>query len=502
MKETFYNKTWRLKHCYKIIGRSSKELPFIRNHAQDVVRAKIKEIRERNQGKKRLQLIILKWRQLGITTYACIDNLDEVIMHKNLNACIVAHKLDKQRDIFKKVEYAFDHFPNRILLDEWLFIKPETRFKNASEIFLKTNSWIKVNLDSRSWTFQRVHITELAFRDDAEEMLTWTLPSVPDEWWEVIIETTANWVWNYFHTLRQNNWNNPEAEWDCLFLWWWLETTYAHNMDTNEPLVLPDELKHLNQPMIDWTILTEDQKRWYYSQWKTLWDSVFQEYPNTPDEAFLNTWDPVFNLNTVKQYATLPFRIDTEYKDLRIYQPPKYKYCLFGVDTSWWWDSWDYSSIRVRDQDLNLLAAYYWHHEPDELCQIIDRLFKLWYMGILGIESNNTWIWTLTKAKEYPRYSMIYTETTVDRKTNRKTKKIWWNTNSKTRPLLISDYKMLVREWLLPNIDEPLRHEMFHFVYNESQRPEASKWEHDDAIMSDAICCYMRNNPIYVNPSP
>lgn len=39
---------------------------------------------------------------------------------------------------------------------------------------------------------------------------------------------------------------------------------------------------------------------------------------------------------------------------------------------------------------------------------------------------------------------------------------------------------------------------MYTFVYNEKKKPEASLGNHDDAVISDAICCYMRNFAILV----
>lgn len=502
METNFYKKSRRLKHCYKIVGKKAAVLPFIKNKAQEIVSEKIQEIRLKNKGKKMLQLLILKGRQLWITTYACINNLDEVMVKKNLNTAIVAHKLTKQREIFKKVEYAFTKFPEVIKLKNGqIFRKPKTRFQTSSEIFLKTNSGIQVTLDSRSGTFQKVHITELAFRPDAEEMITGTLPSVPDEWGEIIIETTANGVGNYFHQLRTESYQNKDAEWQCLFLWWWLAEEY--HLETvkksEENFTLPKELQHLNNPMIDGTILTEEQKRRYLAKYKSLGKRCFQEYPSTPEEAFLNTGDPFFDLDMVKQYAKLPFTIDSEFKELRIYKPANYKYCMYGVDTAAGGEDGDFASIRVRDQDLNLLAAYYGRIEPDELCKVIDRLMKLGYVGVLGIESNNTGIATIAKSKEYVWHSLLFKEKTVDKTTNRSTHKLGWNTNGKTRPLLLADYKSLYASDLIPNIDEYLRHEMFTFVYNGKNRPEASLGNHDDAVMSDAICCYMRDHAIMVS---
>lgn len=493
----FLQKKRRLKNLFKITSKNSQVVPFITTTAQDIVADRLKTLRQSASG-KRIQLLILKWRQLGITTYACINNLDEVIVKKNLNTAIVAHKQAKQREIFKKVEFAFNNFPEKIkLANQKIFIKPKTRFQTASEIFLETNSGIQVTLDSRSWTFQRVHITELAFRPDAEEMITGTLPSVPWEWGEIVIETTANGVGNYFHHLRTENYNKKGAIWDCLFLGWWLAEEYTE-WDAQESIVLPPELQHLNQPMIDGTILTTSQKRRYLSQYQSLWKKCFQEFPCTPEEAFLNTGDPFFNLNQVKQYVRLPYTIDPIFPELRIYRPPTHTYCMYGVDTSAGGEEGDYSSIRVRDQDLNIVASYYGKVEPDELCKIIDRLMQLGYVGVLWIENNNTGIATISKSKDYIRHSLLYKEKTVDKTTNRTTHRLWWNTNSKTRPLLLADYKSLYAEDLIPNIDEYLRHEMYTFVYNAKRRPEASLGNNDDAIISDAICCYMRNHAILV----
>lgn len=493
----FFSKIRRLKHLYKVVNKDSQSIFFVRKKAQEIFEAKRLDMKKR---KWYVKLIVLKWRQLWITTAACINNLDEVMMRSNLSTVITAHQQDKQREIFKKVEYAYNNFPNKVLLKNGkTFYKRKTRLKNIKEIFFKkNNSGIQVSLDSRSWTFQRVHITELAFRHDAEEMMTGTIPAVPKHW-EIVIETTANGIWNYFHDLRVENYKNPKWAWECLFLGWWLDEDYQMELEDGEVIELPPELQHLNNPMLDWTILTEEQKRWYYEQYKSLGKRCFQEYPCSPDEAFLNTGDPVFDLWTIKSYAKLPFTIDPIFPDLRIYTKPDYEYCTFGVDTSEWWVNGDFSSIKVRDQDLRLLASFYGRIPPDELCRVIDRLISLWYMGTLGIERNNTGIATIAEAKNYERYSLIFKEKTIDKTTNRMTQKIGWHTNAKTRPLLLTDYVALVRQWLLPNISEDLRHEMFSFIFAENGRPEANKGNHDDGIMSDAICCYMRKFPIFIN---
>lgn len=107
---------------------------------------------------------------------------------------IVAHKLEKQKEIFKKVQYAFDHFlpEGGIIIDkERRYYKPKPQLENVNQIYSKShNSQIHVTLDARSGTYNALHITELAFRPDAEDMMAGTLPAA--EFADVTIETTAN----------------------------------------------------------------------------------------------------------------------------------------------------------------------------------------------------------------------------------------------------------------------------------------------------------------------
>jgi hypothetical protein len=139
------------------------------------------------------------------------------------------------------------------------------------------------------------------------------------------------------------------------------------------------------------------------------------------------------------------------------------------------------------------MAFYYGKIPSDDLAKVIDRLFELWYKAPrkMGVERNNTGIATLVKAKEYVWYYDLYWEKTVDKRTNRKTKKIWRHTNMKTRPLMFSEYEKAVREWLLIEVDERLRAEMYTLIWNDKKKPEAILWEHDDWIIADCICLQM-----------
>lgn len=112
---------------------------------------------------------------------------------------------------------------------------------------------------------------------------------------------------------------------------------YVLPLDEGETIKLPKELQHLNKPMVDGTILTEEQKKRYLNMYnsQTNPNYAFQEYPSTPEEAFLNTGTPVFNTNIIKNLIVPKYVQDAVYQDLYIYREPiKDRQVVIGGDTS------------------------------------------------------------------------------------------------------------------------------------------------------------------------
>ena len=494
MDKTLLNKKYRLFNLYKIIDKNQKSIVFSPNAAQQIVRNKERELQEK-YGKVRL--LVLKARQEWITTYKIIDGLDETLFKPNQTRIITAHREDKQKEMFQKAKYAYEQLPTEIpdiQRNDWIRTKPIPKYDNANELFFPDiNSKIKVTLGSRSTTPSWLHVTELAFREDWEAMMTGTLPSLPAHS-PCTIETTANWVSGYFYQLWKKFYNNPDPnpERHCLFLPWYIQPEYRSSILRE----VPQEISHINLLPID-----QEQKNWYVEQYWSLGRMVFQEYPSTPEEAFLSTWSSFFNIPIVKNIPKVKYEDDLVYPDLRRYRRTT-EPVIIWVDTSEWWSTWDYAGIKVRSRDLRLIACYMWRIPPDALCEIIDYIWnRVGRMAVIGIERNNTWLVTLNNAQKYPWFWQLYSEKTFDQNIQKTTKKIGWITTSKTRPLLLQDYEELVRTWWIYEIDERLRNQMYDFVYNEKKKPEAIEWSHDDLVMTDAICCWMRKEPMMVNYS-
>lgn len=189
MESQFYMKSKRLQ-LYTIINKDQEAVGFKRNKAQELLEKRKKELKEKYG---RVRLIILKGRQMGITTNEAISGLDTAIIKPNQNIGILA-QVDKTRDeIFDKVKTAYLRLPDHLELNDGkIRVKPNTKYSTKKELeFLENHSKIAVITDSRGGTRSKLHISEFAFINDAGELLAGTLPSVPKNG-DIIIESTAN----------------------------------------------------------------------------------------------------------------------------------------------------------------------------------------------------------------------------------------------------------------------------------------------------------------------
>ena len=453
-----------------------------------------------------IRLIILKARQHGVTTNECLEKLDLGLFYENKNLKLSAHNEKKAIEIFEIIKFAYDNTPDKVELNDWTVReKPKTKYLTKSSIhFLETNSKIEVVLDTRSGTPSDIHSTELAFVENAKEMMTGTLPSLPKSG-NMTIESTANGAGWQFHEMRTKNYQNPKGTFTCIFFPWFIAPEYREELEEWETIELPQDLKHLDNYNLD-----DEQKKRYINQYFDLWEKVFQEYPSNPEEAFLASGRLFFNMWIIKRLLIIKYEVDTKYREkdcqLRRYKKVDKEHqiddCLFGVDTAEGTPDWDFCTVKVRRRkDLSLVCSFKGRIPPDELCDVIEYILDAWCSGIIWIERNNTWLVTLKEAKSRRRYQYLYRTTIEDQATRKKTKKIWFSTTAQSRPLILWELEKLIRQWHIKEIDERETTEMWGFVYNNSWKPEASEWFHDDDIMSDAICVFMNNEPTQITMS-
>lgn len=279
-EEELSDKLWRLTHLYYITDKSGNQILFNLNWAQ-------KEIFEKTWH----QMLVLKARQLGVTTYFAINFLDDCFWYGNTNAGIIAHRKEDAEDIFKKkVKFAYDRMP------KWTRAFNSATNDRVGELTFENGSSYRVSTGFRSGTYQRLLISEFGkicakSPDVAKEIVTGSLNTVSTD--QIIaIESTAEGREGYFYDFAK------EAEALALsgkalspmqqrffFFPWYDEPGYRETesgiivtKETNDYL---DRIEIERQRKID-----EEQRRWYEMKQRMLGDSMKQEYPSTPKEAF------------------------------------------------------------------------------------------------------------------------------------------------------------------------------------------------------------------------
>ncbi len=117
-------------------------------------------------------------------------------------------------------------------------------------------------------------------------------------------------------------------------------------------------------------------------------------------------------------------------------------------------------------------------------------------IALIGIETNfSTYPVMELERLNYPKQ---YVRETVDNYTHATRKAFGFRTDSKTRPVIISELIKAARDDINIVCDETTLQEMLTFVRSESWKPEAEEGAHDDCIMSLAIAHYIRPQQRYL----
>lgn len=148
-------------------------------------------------------LLILKSRQLGITTLVAAYSLWLSIFNSDKSILIISIKQEVSKEIVTKVRFANEHLPS------WLKVKETTnnhmslRFENGSQVAATSSS----KDAGRSKALSLLIIDEAAFIDEAHDIWT-SCYNTLSTGGRAIVLSTPNGVGNWFH----NMWVNAEKK--------------------------------------------------------------------------------------------------------------------------------------------------------------------------------------------------------------------------------------------------------------------------------------------------
>lgn len=470
--------------------------------------------------------LVLKARQFGFTTFYCIDYLDESLWVPGTSSAIIAHEREAADRIFEIVKRAYTYLPESI--------KPETKTDTKRMLQftqrydgLALDSGIYVALKLRGGTVHNLHITESAFNKDRSELNAGSKQTVPLDG-RISEETTAN-GFNEFYDFYMDSHANPNptgVEYKTYF-YPWIE---------NHEYSLPGGLENRTEKEEEIVKIGKEQFNLYVTDGQLLWrrwkikelaqgqagiglsgNQLFmQEYPLTILEAFQSGSGNVFD--SVKLESQVPVtplgleqciaELSTMYGDNILQEKidklkalhqqgvmfwempkPEAKY-LGGVDPSDGGGA-DFGVTDIwSDGEFTQCAQYYGKTRPDELAQITADIGYFFNEAFVGVE-NNMLSTILFFSKIYSNY---YYETRIDEKTQKRTKKLGWNTNTKTRDVVIDDYIIMFDEENITIRSAITLKEMKTFVRKDNGKREHADGKFDDSLFAAFIALQMRKH--------
>ena len=274
-RDQFSNAKWRINNLYYIIDKQGRKIKFQLNWAQDQLYDDMWYCN-----------VILKARQLGISTFICMLFLDRCLFNSNQSAGVIAQTLEDAQQMFKRVKFAYDSLPEQLKA----LITADS--DSANMLKFSNGSSLRVGTSLRSSTFQYLHISEFGkicakFPDKAQEIVTGSLNTIaPGQF--IFIESTAEGKEGYFYDIckqAQTKQGQELAEIDFRFHFfpWYKEPLYRIGTVSRIDDDLSLYFDHLDLLGIR---LDDEQKHWYSLMLARQKEDMKREYPSTPEESW------------------------------------------------------------------------------------------------------------------------------------------------------------------------------------------------------------------------
>ena len=524
LRDKIFEKPWLLiEACFILVDKKRATVPFFFNRVQ---RDFIDKLSTQGSAKP---YFILKGRQQGFTTLITAIQLSFAITRRNFSGFTIADRDDNTKAIFMdKAKIMYKSLPD--------ILKPTEKFNSANELFFEkiNSSWRIASASAnvgRSRTLSFIHFSEVAFFRCPLSDLQKSIMEAATDKAICIYETTAN------------GFNEAKALWDSgschnLFYEWWHTKEYVSN--DYEVLTNTDKWLRERLRVLESKGLSKEQLAWYAKKYNSYIDksSIKQEYPCTPEEAFIVSGDCIFDKEAISNYLN-NFTVKStqghfEYKKrkipitnsdkeiigfetvishiefieeahgfISIAEEPykvlengktKQKPYVIGADTAG--SGTDFFAAKVIDNTCGRCVAtlHCQHIDEDLFAEQLYCLGKYYNDAHIAVEVNFSS--HPVKVLEDLGYENLYSREKILPSTLQSSPEPTHGflTTSANRSIMISNLVAIMRESIYLETDRQTLAELTTFVKHSDGRASASSGSHDDLVMASAIAHYVGEN--------
>lgn len=501
-----FKKIWNspilfIQNFMKITNKNGEVVPFILNPMQKDF---IKNMDSYNT--------ILKARQGGMSVLVCALAIYYCITTPNTTCMMLSHNDESTRAIFAKLKNIYNSIPSFIKLDLLRNNRAELQLSNGSIISCSTMGRTD---KGRGNTCRLVHLSEFAFVDSevAKKQLL-SLEQTLQSNGNLIIETTANGL-NHYHNLYQKAKKKENAyrsffynyiDTSCMFIDEYKKYNKIFKNINGHKFSEKDLTEEEQQLLQDYEGITLDILCWRRLKIQnSSIDQFNQEFPLTDEMAFITSGNSVFDneritsilrtlqLNKNKylnksECSDLPKELYKFYgKSFFMYKKPitGSKYYV-GVDSSEGVGK-DYSTCIVMDSDGEECAMFKNNKiKPYEFAMLVNELGHYYNKAYLVVEKASGGHSVIERLRYDYKYMNMAKYKSYD-EFNRVKWQIGFDTNSKTKSLIINDFQELFDKGSLLLHSEDILNEMKVFECKDNGSMSAMSGYNDDLIMALAL---------------
>lgn len=275
-----------------IRSKRGRPINFNFNQAQHYIHERLE-----NQLKKtgKVRAIILKGRQQGCSTLIQARFFHKVITNKGKKAFILTHEAEATKNLFEMTKRYYETLPQGLC--------PEADRSSSKELrFVQFDSGYSVGTAGnkgagRSQTIQLFHGSECGYWPNAEEHAKGVMQAISNEpGTEIILESTANGIGNYFYNMWQAS-RQGKNEYESIFIPWYWQTEYTSDAENVQLTDEEDDLiySYSHDGLTKENLMWRRSKIGELSNDAEIGKELFcTEYPMSADEAFRNPIENVF----------------------------------------------------------------------------------------------------------------------------------------------------------------------------------------------------------------
>lgn len=412
--------------------------------------------------------VILKARQLGISTIAAAYIVWLMLFYRDKNILVMATKFATAANLVKKVKAIMKNLP------EWLVLA-EISIDNRASFELSNGSQIKAASTSgdagRSEALSLLVLDEAAHIDNLEELWAGLYPTISTGG-RCIALSTPNGVGNWFHKTY------VEAE---------------ESANDFHPVNLP------------WNIHPERDQEWFERETRNMSRrEIAQELEcnfNTSGDSVIHPEDITY----LEQQVSEPkYRTGFD-RNLWIWEQYNNENTYLLIADVARGDGADFSVFHVvKLETMEVVAEYQGKPSLDLYADILNSTGKEFGNCLLVVENVGIGISVLEKLIDlgYPNiyYSIKSTHEFVEshQGENHASAVPGFTTSSKTRPLIVAKLEEFIRNKLIKINSVRFTNELRTFIWKNG-KPQAMRGYNDDLIMALAIGCWVRDTALTVN---